>query len=269
MARSAPISVREPPLAVDRHDMPYELDEGIGHRCRIGLIVLATDQTIEHEFRKMLDLPGVAWYESRIENSPNITPQTLADMEQGITDAARVIMPALSLDVVAYGCTSGAMVIGEANVHERIREARPGVACTTPMEAAIAALRSMDIARTCLITPYVDELHRAMRRCILDKGIDVPVMGSWNEPDDDKVARISPATIGSAILELGAADEVDAVFVSCTGMRVAESVQRLEDELGKPVLSSNQATAWHCLRLGGYHDPVAGFGRLFRTPLSA
>ncbi len=249
--------------------MRYELDEGIGYRCRMGVIVLATDQTIEHEFRKMLALPGVAWYESRIENSANITTETLAQMERGITEATRVIMPALSLDVVAYGCTSGAMVIGAANVHERIREARPGVACTTPLEAAIAGLRSLGVERACLITPYVDELNRAMRRCILDAGVDVPVMGSWNESDDDKAARISPATVVDAVRELGAAADVDAVFVSCTGVRVAESVERLEAELGKPVLSSNHATAWHCLRLAGYDDPVPGFGCLFRTALSA
>ena len=33
---------------------------------------------------------------------------------------------------------------------------------------------------------------------------------------------------------------------------------------GKPVLSSNQALAWHMLRLAGIDDGFAGFGRLFQ-----
>ena len=107
-------------------------------REAIGLIVLATDQTMEHEFRRLLDLPGVAFYESRILNEAAITPATLKAMEARLTEAAEVILPGLPLDVVAFGCTSAAMMIGEEQVFARIRAARPGVACTTPITAAFA-----------------------------------------------------------------------------------------------------------------------------------
>jgi maleate isomerase len=130
-------------LEVHQTGMAYRLDGGLGDRARIGLIVLATDQSIEHEFRCLLNLPGVAVYHSRIENSPNITPETLAEMADGITDAARVIMPGLPMDVIAYACTSGAMVIGADAVAEKIHAARPGVACTTPMAATVAALQAL------------------------------------------------------------------------------------------------------------------------------
>lgn len=256
------------PLEVDRQNMTYELDDGIGEHARIGLIVLATDQTIEHEFRRMLDIPGVAFYESRIYNSPEITPETLAEMESGIADATRLIVPNIPLDVVAYACTSGAMVIGEANVHARIREARPEIACTTPMEATIAAFHALGAQRICLVAPYADEINRGMRRHIVEHGFEVPVMGSWNITDDGKVARLSAATLRRAALELGGSAPVDAVFVACTSIRLAESIESLEHEIGKPVVSSNHATAWHCLRLAGYEKEVPGLGKLFRTPLA-
>ena len=60
---------------------------------------------------------------------------------------------------------------------------------------------------------------------------------------------------------------MDAVFVACTSVRLVEQVQALEDGLGKPVTSSNHATAWHCLRLAGIQDRVPGYGRLMRTSL--
>ncbi len=172
------------------------------------------------------------------------------------------------MDVVAYGCTSGAMVIGPENVHARIHEARPGVACTTPMEAAAAAFRALGAKRICLIAPYVDAINRSMRDYIIGLGFEVPVMGSWNISDDAKVARITSETTCKAAVEIASGDDVDAVFVSCTSMRLAESVEALEQKIKKPVLSSNIATAWHCLRLAGYDEEVQGFGELFRRPLA-
>ena len=260
--------VAESSLLVDRQNMPYELADQIGYRARIGLIVLASDRTIEHEFRKMLDLPGVAFYESRIYNDAEITSETLAKMEARIADSADLILPGDPLDVVAYGCTSGAMVIGPENVHARIHEVRPDVACTTPMEATAAALRALDAKRVCLIAPYVDEINRRMREYVMGLGFQVPIMGSWNISDDAKVARISSETTCRAAMELAGGDEVDAVFVSCTSICLAESVEKLERKIGKPVISSNIATAWHCLRLAGYDDEVHGFGELFRRPLA-
>lgn len=265
---AADISDAATPPAVDRQDMAYELDAGLGGRARIGLIVLATDQTIEHEFRKLLNIEGVALWQSRISNAPTISPETLAAMEAGMTEAARVILPGEPLDVVAYGCTSGAMVIGADNVRARIREAKPGAACTTPMEATFAAFRALGSRRICFIPPYVDEINRNMRRHIIEQGFDVPVMGSWNIPDDNAVARLSARTVRDAVVELGASGDTDAVFVSCTNVRLVDQVEALEAEIGKPVTSSNHALAWHCLRLAGVDDEVQGYGRLFRLPLS-
>lgn len=259
----------ESPLEVDRQNMPYELDAGIGYRAKIGLIVLATDQTIEYECRRLMDVPGVALWESRILNSQTISRENLAKMEAGMTEAARVIMPGIPLDVVAYGCTSGGMVIGTENVHARIHEARPEVACTTPMEATFAALRALGAKRICFIPPYTDEINRSMRRHIIEAGFEVPVMGSWNISDDEQVGKLSPSTVRNAVLELGAHNSVDAVFVSCTNVRLADQVEALEAELGKPITSSNHAIAWHCLRLAGIDDVVPGYGRLFRTELTA
>lgn len=255
-------------LLLDRQQMPYQLDEGIGYRARLGLIVLATDQTIEYEFRSMLALPGVALYESRLSNAPTITPETLRAMERDIPKATALLLPNLPLDVVAYACTSGAMVIGDDNVRTAIWQARPGVPWTTPTAAAFAAFKALAARRICFIAPYVDEINRAMRRSIQEAGFEVPVMGSWNLADDTKVARISPSTIRQAVLELGRSDAVDTVFVACTSLRVADAVDALEQELGKPLTSSNHALAWHCLRLAGYDDPVHGFGSLFTCRLA-
>ena len=249
-------------LLLDRQHLPFELDD------RIGVIVLGSDHSLEHEFRRLLDLPGVAFYESRIANSPDINPTTLKAMEAGLTDCAARILPGVDLDVVAYGCTSGAMVIGDEAVAARIHAARPEAAASNPMAAACAAFTALGCRRIALLTPYVAEINEAMRAHVMKQGFAVPVMGSFNEPNDNRVALISPQSLRRAALELGGHPEVDAVFVSCTSLRLLDVVADLEAELGKPVTSSNHALAWHCLRLAGIADEKPEFGRLFTTQLA-
>ena len=88
-------------------------------------------------------------------------------------------------------------------------------------------------------------------------------MGSWNEPNDPHVGRISPDSIREAVFDLGRSNMVDAVFLSCTNIRALDIIKEMESELGTPVISSNQALGWHCLRLAGVEDRLSRFGSLF------
>ena len=264
--RPIPAESRSPDGVISKTHMKFQFDPGICARGRVGLIVLATDHTIEHEFRQVFAaVPGVGLYESRIQNAAEVNAETLAAMEKDLAAAAGVILPGTKFDVIAYGCTSATVVIGEENVFARIREARPGVACTTPITAGIAGLKKMGAKRIALLTPYVDEVNQMFRRFVEARGIAVPVMGSFNHENDNEVARISQESIKDAVRDLAREPSVDGVFVSCTSLRVASIVEELEAELGKPVTSSNHALAWHCLRLAGVTEPVPGFGRLFRV----
>jgi len=247
--------------------LPFELDGGIAARARIGVIVLASDHTVEHEFRAILDLPGVAFYEARIANDPSITPETLRAMEGRIAGTAELILPGVPLDVVCYGCTSASMVIGEERVFELVRQARPEARVTTPITGAFAAFRAMGAKRIGVLTPYRDDINRFMRDYIQARGFEVPVFGSFNEENDNRVSCIAPASIRAALLEIGRHDKVDAVFVSCTSLRLAQVAAEVEAELGKPVTSSNHAMAWHALRLAGIDDAQPGYGRLYELGL--
>jgi len=245
------------------YHLPYETDGGIAERAAIGIIVLATDQTVEHEFRMLLDLPGVAFYESRIWNDATITPETLRAMHGRIAEAARLILPGQHLDVMAFGCTSASMVIGEEGVFEKIREVHPDIACTTPVTAAFAAFRAFGAARIGLLTPYRDDVNQVVRDYVEKAGFTVPVFGSFNEENDGKVARIDKGSLLKAIDKVNAAADIDALFVSCTSVRLAECAREIEEATGVPVTSSNHAMAWHCLRLAGIEDRRPEFGKLF------
>lgn len=248
---------------ITRYHLPFEIDGGIAERAAIGVIVLATDFTIEHEFRHMLDLPGVAFYESRIRNDVQITPETLKAMEARIADTTSLILPGEDLDVVAFGCTSASMVIGEENVFAQIRKVQPNARCTTPITAAFAAFDAFEARRIAVLTPYRDDVNQAVRRYIEGRDYEIAVMGSFNEEHDPTSARITVDSLSRAAEEIAGLADVDAVFVSCTNLRFANAAPVIEERIGKPVTSSNHALGWHCLRLAGVDDKRPEFGRLF------
>lgn len=240
---------------------------GIGSVARIGLVVLASDYTMEHEFRRVFNAPGfgpgVDYYAARIRNSPRITPATLAAMGPLLTDTVDLILPGAELDVVAFGCTSASMVLGEEAVAERIHAARPGAKATNPISAAFAAFEALGARRIAVLTPYRADLNAIVRDYITAKGYDVPVFGSFNEEDDAVVARIDTDSLRRAVRTITQGREVDAVFVSCTSVRLLDAVCEIEAETGLPVTSSNHALAWHCLRLAGVEEKRPELGRLF------
>ncbi|TIU68833.1 MAG: Asp/Glu racemase, partial [Mesorhizobium sp.] len=122
---------------VDLGVLPSEIDGGLASRAAIGLAILATDQTLEHEFRALVRIPGVAFYEARLFNDNDITPDTLRAIGPRIAPTVDLILPSIPLDVVGFGCTSATVTLGEEAVFAEIRKARPGVACTTPVTGAL------------------------------------------------------------------------------------------------------------------------------------
>jgi len=244
--------------------LPFETDGGIASRARIGLVVLATDYTIEHEWRQiMTPLKGVALHQSRLFNSSQITPETLRAMGPLIAPATDLLVPGSKLDVVAYGCTSASMALGEEAVFERIRSVRPDAKCTTPITGAFAAFRALGARRIGILTPYRADVNQIVANYIRARGFDVPVFGSFNEEDDGIVARITPASIKKGVMAIKDKAKIDAVFVSCTSVRLAEAAAEIESDIGLPVTSSNHAMAWHALRLAGVNDSMPKWGRLF------
>jgi maleate isomerase len=240
-----------------------QLDEGIASRAAIGLVVLATDQTLEHEFRTLLGQPGVAFYETRLFNDFDITPESLRAIGPRIAPSVDLLLPGVSLDVVAFGCTSATMMLGEETVFGEIRKSRPGVACTTPVTAALAAMNALDAKRVAVLTPYAPDINASIASYFTERGMNVTAAATFDRQDDRQAARISVSSIEAAVERIAATCDIDAVFVSCTSLRVAEAVPNLERCLGISVTSSNHAMAWHCLRLAGIHEKVAGAGKLF------
>ncbi len=59
-------------------------------------------------------------------------------------------------------------------------------------------------------------------------------------------------------------DSAEAYFLSCANIQSIDVIEVLERDLGKPVVTSNQAAIWCSLRMAGIRDDVRGLGALLR-----
>ncbi len=142
---------------------PALSDGGPTRNGAIGLVALATDHVCELDLRQIIPQDRLPLYVGRIGFAAEITVETLGAMRDGITAAASLILAGGRLDVLAYGCTSGTMVIGEDEVFARLRAARPGIACTSPPTAALAALKALRLRRIAVLTPYTASVNRRVQ----------------------------------------------------------------------------------------------------------
>lgn len=244
--------------------LPFELDGGTGPGGRVGLVTLASDYTIEAEMHWLMEhAPQLGLFSNRIMNHDTVTPEMLRAMEPLITSTVDEILPGADLDVVAFACTSATMAIGEDRIFERIRASRPKARCTTPITGALAAMKAFGAERIAVLTPYRTDVNEIVANYIGARGLDVAVFGSFNEESDAATGAISPESIRAAIRTLIASVDVDAVFVSCTSLRVASLVAGIEADIGLPVTSSNHAMAWHAMRLAGVTTDISALGRLY------
>ncbi|RWD79551.1 MAG: Asp/Glu/hydantoin racemase [Mesorhizobium sp.] len=252
----------------------YEVDAGIGSRAHIGMVVFDCDQTLSHEARAMLAIAGVALYESRIsshdDSNQPLTSGALADDFVGLDEAVRQINATRPSNVVALGCTSAAMVIGPDELERRVRSVHPQAHVTDPFTAILAALRVLNSVRVGFVSPYPAEIAEDMVNRIETAGIWVPTVSTFHNQGGfvrGDAPFISPASIAAAVHRIVEREDIDTVVIACTQMRAAATIDELERQTGKAVISSNQALCWHALRLAKVSDVVLGWGRLFEADL--
>ena len=243
-------------------DQKAVFDKGRNYRAKIGFVLLATEQTIEDDMFTLRP-KGVGIHFARAPIPDSITVETLARQIDDLAPAASTLLPDGSLDVVCYGCTSGSLVIGEDRVHQELLQGAPGAKATSIIAAVHRALHAMRIQRVAVATPYLDEINQREADYMRAAGFDITNIQGLNIEKDSEMVRVRPEFLFDFAKSVDTPD-ADALFISCGALRSIDIVDQLEQSLGKPVICSNQAMMWDCLRLAGIDDKIEGYGSLFR-----
>lgn len=238
-------------------------DRGPGARGSVGLVALATDRACEAELPVYLRDAEIGLYVSRVPISTYVDTAALRGLEVEIAKATDLLIPGTRLDVVALGCTSGAVAIGLPRLSKLVESVRPEAKVTSPVEAAVCALRTLGIDTISMLTPYVDDVNELMQSYFTEQGFRIESKGSFKLAGDPEMNRVSTECLFEAGLQIGG-DNSQALFISCAGLRTKRVIHQLEQALGKPVITSIQALAWHCMRLVGVKDIIKDRGVLFR-----
>ena len=240
-----------------------EFDEGPHRRAQIGYVLVANADLSETDFFAMKP-PGVGVHFTRVPMPREVGVATLAAMERDLAGAAASMMPGRDdLDVISYSCTSGTFVIGEERVIAELRRLNPRPKATTMLSASVAALEALGARRIVLGTAYTPDLTALEVAFLASKGIDVIRAEGLSLTSDEEMNRVTPDWLARFASEIDTPD-ADALFLSCGALRVLPVIDVIEAAIAKPVVFSNQANFWHCLRLAGIDDRIEGFGRLFR-----
>jgi maleate isomerase len=179
----------------------------------------------------------------------------LADLE-----AHSRLLADAEVDLIAMNCTAATMLAGPDAVNSRIRAAT-GIPSTTTIEAVLNALAAARVRTVALLTPYVEEVTAAEIEFLTAQGIEVVATASLPCTTPVEQATHDPAVWRELAGELRATP-ADGLLLSCSGIRVAPVLAAIEAEFGRPVIASNQALLWQCLRMSGVPDRPSGYGAL-------
>ncbi|MFQ5913641.1 MAG: hypothetical protein ACE5JS_10695 [Nitrospinota bacterium] len=232
-----------------------------GYRAKIGLIVPANNTVIEPEFWKMAPA-GVAFSATRLPVEGKITDETFRRMEEESDRAMRELMTA-RVKALAF-CDMGIALVMEEGWGERrvarIRELA-GLPATTGALSMLDALKALNVGRVAVATPYPESLHRRAGE-FFDR-LGHPCVADANLPISDpaEVGKVPPSRVYE-LIKRAAHPEAEALLLLATDIRSIEVLQALEDELDKPVLSTNSCLMWKALMLSGADAAVEGYGRL-------
>jgi len=176
-------------------------------------------------------------------------------------DGSIELLAMVDPDVIVLAHTATSYCLGregEADLLTRL-ERSTGKRVITAFGSVLRALERLKVRRLALGTPYSAETTLQGKAHLDAHGLEVV-----NFANLQGVTNIYDETAERAygLARLVDREDAEAVFLSGTGMPTLSVLELLEQDLGKPVISSASAMMWHALRLAGVRQLIPGYGRL-------
>ena len=156
---------------------------------------------------------------------------------------------AAKVDVIGYGCASATLSSGwefDQQLQTKI-ERLSGVPAVTTSGAIVESIRSLGVLNIGFASPYIEELNQQSLSFFESAQINVVnhagIGSTLSSAEQGELTPHDAYRLGCA------ADHPDAeaIVISCTDFHAVEAISALEKELGKPVITSNQALIKQCL----------------------
>ena len=239
-----------------------------GWRARLGLLIPSGIVATEPDIEKMIP-HGVSIHCHRFKfaggKSEEEVVRNLKLAEVQIEDAAEMLMDARP--AVMAMCGTGVSFIGgygyDKTLIDKMKPRCGKIPVTTTTTAVTNGLKALGVKKISIAMPYVEPVAHTIAKFMEDSGFKV-MDYKWLGKGGHDIAQVPREEIYDLVKSVDT-PETEALLVSCVSLHVAEIIQELETDLGKPLVTSNQATAWECLRLAGIKDSIKGWGTLLEN----
>lgn len=227
----------------------------------IGLIIPSSNRLTEPQFNAYAP-PGLGIHVTRLRMTGKFR-KPLSELKRPLIEAAEALSD-VKPGVIVFHCTANSMESGLA--HEKaiidIVEKASGCPTITTAQAITQAFDRFGVKKLVLISPYVKATNQLEVNYLSESGYTVlHELGLGLETH--AYSAVTPQEWKNVVKENTRAD-ADGYFLSCTNTRMIEAVADLERDLDKPVINSNQATLWACLKKLGVAHTDPELGRLFQ-----
>lgn len=235
-------------------------------RARIGVLSPITNFLMASEWNSVLP-EGVTVWEA-LMGLTETTPGALVEMRKKALAEAIKLSYGL-MDIILFGCTSGSFIGGAGYDEDIIKEieAATGIPATTTSTCVLTALADLGVKKIALIGPYIREVFDAEVRFFKDHGINTAYLKAleYRVTRDISLLREKPYIFYRLAKEAyQAAKDIDAIFITCMASPAIRIISTLEQETGKPVVSSCSASLYGVLKKLGIKDSIENYGQVFK-----
>jgi maleate isomerase len=235
-----------------------------GHK--IGVLTPATNVTVENELWQM-QIPGATMSTSRIiiDGMNWTAPNGIQKFVEGVAARLPETVNRLQFkpDSLLLGISSSSLwggLEGNERLKAHIKELT-GLNMVTPADGVYAAVKKFNVKKIGVITPFPSLADGKVTQFFADFGVEVLAQRGLRATNPIEIGEISEDRVREAVKDVNVAG-VEAILQLGTDLRMGRVAPQAEAWLGKPVLSINATTWWHCLRHNGFTDQVQGWGSL-------
>ena len=240
--------------------------DGHGWRARLGVLTHDDSAISESELWTMAP-DGVSLHTSRI---------FFADLARFADppgpERATDLLARLPLQAIIYAWTVGSYLLGttgELELVTRVEKHSNGIPILMSAPAATAAFRALEAERIALVHApfFTDDFDQKGAAYFQERGFDVVhvshLMPQVEIPHPNTGSAASPAEIYEWVRSY-VPSSAQAVFLGGNALRAIGVIAALEEDLRRPVLTANQVSLWHALRMAGVGVTVDGYGQLLK-----
>jgi maleate isomerase len=237
---------------------------------RIGVLTPSSNTALEPLTSALAaEVPGCSAHYSRFTVTEiALSIRALGQFDDANILAAAALLADAKVDVIAWsGTAAGWMGFdSDRRLCDRIH-ARTGVAATTAVLALNELLKIAGVERLGLVTPYTQDVQQRIVENYAREGIAVVAERHLRISVNHDFALVEPDTLLDLMREVSLGTDharPQAISTYCTNLRAAPLAERVESELGIPLLDTVSTTVWGALRAVGA-DPaqIKGWGSLF------